>query len=123
MVKLARTPGEDLARLEDLGRRGDDLSRPVRVTHFFGLARYPGAKPVRAREEPEALGFEALVTEEVTGDGYWHVAAFGEAQLTSEEITRMRLQMEQLARRHQLIYHGWDRTLTVAQERDVSQGQ
>lgn len=111
----ARNPSEDSAKLDECRRWGDDLSQPLNTTYFFSLAKFPGEEPWRAGAELQSLGLEATVFEEGLTPGHWHVAAFAEETLSRETVARRRVQMEDLARRHELTYDGWDRTRNGAE--------
>lgn len=64
-------------RAEQAGR---DLVVPVSVTHFFSS---PGRHPQAVVRDLNDLEInDVVVDEEVTGDGYWHVAAFTTCLLT-----------------------------------------
>ena len=53
---------------------GRDLSREVKITHFFS-ATGSETLPTRALLEAEGMD-EIIVDEELAGDGFWHIAAF-----------------------------------------------
>jgi hypothetical protein len=86
-----------------------DTERPISVffSFFFNL---PGA--LAACEELRTLGWpEASADEEVTGDDLWHVYTSGRRQRVSDAaITRLRVEMEDLAERHQGTFDGWNVT-------------
>ena len=85
-----------------------DTERPIAVffSFFFNL---PGALAVC--EELRTLGWpKASVDEEVDGDDLWHVyTPGGRRYLVSDAaITRLRIEMEEVAERHQGRFDGWD---------------
>lgn len=86
-----------------------DTDRPISVFFTFAF-NLPGA--LAACDELRTLGWpRASVDEEVTGDDLWHVYTSGRRDLVSEAaITRLRLEMEDLAERHGGIFDGWDVT-------------
>ncbi|MGI5170393.1 ribonuclease E inhibitor RraB [Spirillospora sp. CA-253888] len=99
-------------------RVGRDVTVPVGVTHFFGLADPPGPEPVAARAALHAAGAgEVVLDEEVSGDGHWHAAAFCTLLMEDPEVKAAEQQMISLAARHHLRYDGWTVTLTAAEER------
>jgi hypothetical protein len=112
----ATTREEDRLKLDECRQRKDDLRGPLPITHFFSLASLPGPEPTAAGRELEALGYETIVTEELTDDGYWHIAAFGNEFLSVDGVATRRTEMEAFANRHQLSYDGWDRTRTIGAE-------
>ncbi|MEU4742841.1 ribonuclease E inhibitor RraB [Actinosynnema sp. NPDC023658] len=98
-------------RAEQSGR---DRSMPVSVTHFFSS---PGRHPeaiVQALNDLEIT--DVVVGEEVTGDGYWHVAAFATCPLTVSEAGGIERRMEQIAEDAGAEYNGWRVTLTAGEE-------
>jgi hypothetical protein len=100
------------ARAEQTGR---DLSAPVAVTHFFSS---PGCRPEAVVRALSVLGItDVTVDEEVTGDGYWHVAAFATCLLAVSEASRIEHRMEQIAQEANATYDGWQVTLTAGEER------
>jgi len=113
----ATTAAEDLAKIAECRRWGDDLSRPLPTSYFFSNSRQPGPEPWEAGDELERLGFQALVFDEV-GGGNWHVTAFRRELLSPESVARRREQMEDIARRYDLVYNGWDRARSLREEQD-----
>jgi Regulator of ribonuclease activity B len=98
---------------------GRDVSAPVGVTHFFSLAS-PGARPVATDTALAELGkLEVVADEELTGDGYWHVAAFGSLMLTGVAIRQVEAQMNNLAGITGVRYDGWQVTLNVREEHSL----
>lgn len=59
-------------------------------------------------DELRERGFEVVVDEEVTGDTYWHVAAFRLELLDAEDLDRTREELSTLATRFGGDYTGWD---------------
>ena len=113
------SPGERLQhdRAAALGR---DMSAPVRVTYFFGLES-PGSYPDATEEALSAMGIaEVTVDEEISGDGWWHVAAFTTLRLTPETIREFEQQMMRLAVVTGIRYHGWKVTLNVGELRQLA---
>jgi Regulator of ribonuclease activity B len=71
---------------------------------FFGNGR--GATD--AANALRQLGFDPVVVdEEVSGDGYWHVAAFKVTRLDKEELGRLRRSLTDVAERFGGEYIGW----------------
>jgi hypothetical protein len=104
------TPGERL-QYDRAVAAGRDVSAPVRVTFFFGLES-PGSRPDATEEALLAMGVaEVVVDEEISGDGWWHVAAFTALRLTPEAIHGSKWQMMQLAVATGIRYHGWQVSL------------
>ncbi|MDX8031817.1 ribonuclease E inhibitor RraB [Lentzea sp. BCCO 10_0856] len=65
---------------------------------------------------------DVVVDEEATGDGYWHVAAFGTLSLVAAEVSRAERQMERIAQDSDARYDGWKVTRTVGEDgRDLGQ--
>jgi hypothetical protein len=118
----ATTATEDLAKIDECQRWGDDLSRPLTTSYFFSNSRQPGPEPWEAGDELERLGFEAVVFDEA-GGGNWHVTAFGRELLSPDGVARRRAEMEDIARRYDLVYDGWDRTRTLEEERRGQQAR
>jgi hypothetical protein len=112
----ATTATDDLAKIEECRRWGDDLSRPLTTSYFFSNSRQPEPEPWEAGDELERLGFEVARDDE-GGGGFWHLAAFGRDVLSPEGVARRRAEMEDIARRYDLVYDGWDRTRTLEEER------
>jgi hypothetical protein len=63
---------------------------------------------------------DVVVDEEISGDGYWHVAAFTTLRLTPEAIRESMRQMMLLAVATGIRYNGWQVTLTAGEERQVA---
>lgn len=113
------SPGERL-QYDRAVAAGRDISAPVRVTYFFGLES-PGSRPDATEEALFAVGVaEVVVDEEISGDGWWHVAAFTTLRLTPEAIRESKRQMMRLAVATGIHYHGWKVTLNVAEERQLA---
>jgi hypothetical protein len=94
---------------------GRDVSSPVGVTHFFSLSS-PGAWPVATEAALADLGVrDVIADEELTGDGYWHLAAFDFLLLAPGTVHRREEQMHHLARVTDVRYDGWKVTLTVGE--------
>jgi hypothetical protein len=99
------------ARAERVGR---ELSVPVAVTHFFSS---PGRRPDAVVQALNGLEItKVAMDEELTGDGYWHVAAFTACLLTASEVVGAERLMEQVAQDAGAEYDGWRVTLTVGEE-------
>jgi hypothetical protein len=108
---------EQRARAERVGR---DVSAPVAVTHFFSSPGCHPAAVVRALRELAIT--DVVVDEEITGDGYWHVAAFTAILLTPRVVDQTENRMEQMARDAGARYDGWHITLTVGEEQRLRSG-
>lgn len=99
---------------------GRDTSAPVRVTHFFSLGS-PGSRPDAAKEALSAMGVaEVVVDEEISGDGWWHIAASAALRLTPDEIRESMRQMTLLGATTGIRYDGWRVTLNVTEERQLA---
>lgn len=100
----------DSAWLDDLVREGVVLGESRLVTQFFSFPlERDGAHG--AHLELQVRGWsEVVIDEEVTGDDYWHIAAFRLQTITAGAVSQMRDEMEDLARRYQGVYDGWDVT-------------
>lgn len=95
---------------------GRDVSTPVGVTHFFSLTS-PGTRPAATETALVELGMLEVVADgELTGDGYWHVAAFGSLMLTAMAIRQVEEQMNNLAVTTSVRYDGWQVTLSVGED-------
>jgi hypothetical protein len=87
---------------------------PVSVTHFFSS---PGRRPEAVVHALNGLEITDVVVDgEVTGDGYWHVAAFTTCLLTVPEAGAAERRMEQIAQDAGAEYDGWKVTLTAGEE-------
>ena len=74
-LEVGLSPGERL-QYDRAVLAGRDISAPVEVTYFFGLGS-PGDYPVATEEALSAMGItRVVVDEEISGDGWWFVAAF-----------------------------------------------
>ncbi|MEU0883357.1 ribonuclease E inhibitor RraB [Lentzea sp. NPDC005914] len=62
---------------------------------------------------------DVVVDEEVSGDGYWHVAAFGTLPLVEAEVSQAERQMERIAQDSDAKYDGWKVTLTAGEEQQL----
>lgn len=113
------SPGERL-QYDRAAAAGRDISAPVGVTYFFSLES-PGSRPDATEEALSATGVaEVIVEEEISGDGWWHVAAFARLRLTPEAIRKSEQQMMRLAAATDVRYHGWQVTLNAAEERQFA---
>ena len=85
-----------------------DTERPISVFFSF-LFNLPG-RVGGVRRTPNARLAQASVDEEVGGDDLWHVyTPGGRRYLVSDAaITRLRIEMEEVAERHQGRFDGWD---------------
>ena len=100
-----------------------DISAPVSVTHFFGLES-PGSRPDATEEALSAMGITRVtVDEEISGDGWWFVAAFPMLQLTPEAIVGAKRLMMRLAVATGIRYHGWQVTLNWGEEQQLASRQ
>jgi hypothetical protein len=93
---------------------GRDLSREVKITHFFSAT---GSEPLPTRALLEAEGMdEIIVDEELAGDGFWHIAAFTTLLLSPANANDAQDAMERIAQNTGVRYDGWRVTLNVAEE-------
>lgn len=99
----------ELARALQAGR---DISAPVEVVYFFSMH---GAEPVAAAAMLKDGGMRVVVDEEMSGDGYWHIAAFKEAILTPSTIHQANIAMERIAAQTRVHYNGWRVSLTIGE--------
>jgi hypothetical protein len=101
---------QDPAWLDDLVGEGIAVGETRLVTQFFSFPlNREGA--LGAGLELEVRGWnEVVVEEESTGGDYWFVAAFRLQVLTIEALSEMRDEMEDIARRYEGVYGGWDVT-------------
>ena len=118
-MRVEFSPGEHL-QYDRAVAAGRDVSEPVRVMYFFGLES-PGSRPDATEEALFAMGAEEVVVdEEVSGDGWWHVAAFTTLRLTPEAVRKSKQQMMQLAVATGIRYDGWKVTLNVGEQRQLA---
>jgi hypothetical protein len=102
---LIDSPG--LAEAADLAREAalaaDTAGRPLAAANAD--LPWPG--------EPHLVLWHAInvLREEISGDGWWHVAAFTALRLTPEAIHGSKCQMMQLAVATGIRYHGWQVSL------------
>ena len=114
-LEVELSPGERL-QYDRAVLAGRDISAPVEVTYFFGLGS-PGDPPVATEEALSAMGITRVtVDEEISGDGWWFVAAFPMLQLTPEAIVGAKRLMMRLAAATGIGYHGWQVTLGFGEE-------
>jgi len=94
-------------------RAGRDLTKPVAVTYFFSTQ---GSKPIEAEVALKEYGVNrVIIDEEISGDGYWHIAAFTGVQLTAPAIGYVNKEMESIAAKTRVKYDGWKVTFTVGE--------
>lgn len=117
-LEVELSPGERL-QYDRAVAAGRDISAPVEVTYFFGLDS-PGARPDATEEALSAMGITDVVDEEISGDGWCHVAAFPMLQLTPDEIVGAKRLMMRLAVATGIRYHGWQVTLNGIEERQLA---
>ena len=118
-MEVGFSPGERL-QYDRAVAAGRDISAPVTVTHFFALES-PGSRPDATEEALSAMGVaEVIADEEISGDGWWHVAAFTTLRLTPEAVHESKRQMMRLAVATGIRYHGWQVTLNVGEERQLA---
>lgn len=118
-LEVELSPGERL-QYDRAMLAGRDISAPVTVTYFFGLGS-SGHRPVATEEALSAMGFtDVVVDEEISGDGWWHVAAFTTLQLTPEAIVGAKRLMMRLAAATGIRYHGWQVTLNMGEEQQLA---
>jgi len=94
-------------------RAGRDVSAPVGVTYFF-FAR--GPEPVEAAAMLRDNGMRVVVDEEISGDRYWHIAAFTKVTLTASAIHQADSAMERIATQTRVRYDGWHVSLTIGED-------
>jgi hypothetical protein len=113
-------PDEDQRKLAAL--REAFGAQPVEIGQYFSS---PGREPAELAEELRALGFEVVVDEEVTGDGFWHIAAFRKESFTTSTLSVLRARIVELATLHDAKYDGWEwrTTLALQVEFPDAQGQ
>jgi Regulator of ribonuclease activity B len=87
---------------------------PTEIGHYFSLPQPPGREPAEFASELRDQGFEVVVDEELSGDGYWHVAAFRTETLTEWSLAEIRSMLATTARHHNMTYDGWNWRTTVA---------
>lgn len=87
---------------------------PTEIGQYFSLARAPGREPAQFASELRDLGFEVIVDEEVSGDGYWHVAAYRTETPTESSLAETKSMLATTARLHNMTYDDWDWRTTVA---------
>jgi Regulator of ribonuclease activity B len=118
-LQVELSPGERL-QYDRAVLAGRDISAPVEVTYFFGLGS-PGDYPVATEEALSAMGITRVtVDEEISGDGWWFVAAFAMLQLTPEAIVGAKRLMMRLAVATGIRYDGWHVTLTGGEEQQLA---
>ena len=118
-LEVELSPGERL-QYDRAVLAGRDISAPVEVTYFFGLES-PGDRPDATEEALSAMGItHVTVDEEISGDGWWHVAAFPMLQLTPEAIVGAKRLMRRLAAATGIRYHGWQVTLNFGEEQQLA---
>jgi len=89
------------------------LTKPVAVTYFFSTQ---ASEPIEAEVALKKYGVSrVIIDEEISGDGYWHIAAFTEVQLTAPAIGHMNEEMESIAAKTRVKYDGWKVTLTIGE--------
>jgi broad specificity phosphatase PhoE len=92
-------------RVRQAREAGYDPAGPVPVTYFFSS---PGRRPDTAAAALKELGQrDVILVEESSGDGYWHIASFGELILEPSRISAAQQQMSDLAQEHDVAYDGW----------------
>lgn len=96
--------------------------RPVgsvqRVALYFSRFREAGSPPPADFVlELERQGFEAVADEELTGDGFWHVAAFRREPVDESHLRRVLREAQALAISNGAQYDGWTWRTTVAEQR------
>ena len=60
-----------------------------------------------------------VTDEELTGDQFWHVAAFATLLLTTLDASRAEQQMDVLAKATGAAYDGWEVTLTCGEQQEL----
>lgn len=90
------------------------LASPVPVTYFFSAPQHDPTSAIVALRSKGIT--EIVVDEEVTGDGFWHVAAFSTLLLTDSAIQAAHRAMEELAAQTGVQYDGWCVTRAAGEE-------
>jgi hypothetical protein len=109
-----RLTAEDKQFLVDLAWEEQIPADPVEVTHFFSFPLNPtGAR--EAWDELKDAGFHGPLLEERDGDDFWHIAAKRKQSLAANVVAKMRVEMEELAKRHGGYYDMWDITQPARQ--------
>jgi hypothetical protein len=118
-LEVELSPGERL-QYDRAVLAGRDISAPVRVTYFFGPLSN-GHRPDATEEALSAMGITDVdLDEEITGDGWWHVAAWPMLLLTPEAIVGAKRLMMRLAAATGVRYDGWTVTLTYGEEQQLA---
>jgi hypothetical protein len=116
-IRSSIDAAQDAAILQECQEYGEDLARPLAVTHFFSLAEMPGPEPREAVKKLKARCLRVVWDEERSADDLWHVAAFVSEVLTPASTAQMRAEMDAFASANGLTYDGWARTRTGQDER------
>ncbi|HEX8099305.1 MAG TPA: ribonuclease E inhibitor RraB [Actinomycetota bacterium] len=83
---------------------------PVQIAHYFSS---PGHRPDELADELRGEGFDVILDEELTGDGFWHAAALRREALTESALSNLKTAMRQVAERYRANYDGWDWRVTA----------
>jgi hypothetical protein len=75
---------------------------------FLHDSAFGGGSPDAVADWLKARGFDVMVDEEITGDGYWHVAAFRRDRLEPTSLLELNRELSDLAGRYGGTYDGWD---------------
>jgi hypothetical protein len=116
-IRSSTSAAEDAEIIQECLDYGEDLSKPLAVTHFFSLAEMPGPEPREAVKKLKARALRVVWDDEDSGDDLWHVAAFVTDVLTPASTAAMRGAMESFANANGLRYDGWARSRTGQEER------
>jgi hypothetical protein len=118
-LEVELSPGERL-QYERAVLAGRDISAPVKVTYIFSLVS-PGEYPSATVGGLSAMGVTDLVVDEqISGDGWWFVAAFPMLRLTPEAIVGAKRLMMRLAVATGIRYDGWSVTLNAGEEQQLA---
>jgi hypothetical protein len=84
--------------------------------HFTAFGEPGSLAPTSLIGLLRAAGCSVTVDEEMSGDGYWHVAAFRHAALGEQPLMDAMVEMSRLADQTSTRFVGWDFAQTVAGE-------
>ena len=105
--RAPKTPEEaDRLALRQLAMRGADLSKPRHVMHFLLFADEADARA--AEEEIGEGSWSTLIEPPTEAVAEWSLRVDGERIVGAETIAAFRAQLEQVARRHDGEYDGWE---------------
>jgi len=93
------------------------VASPIPVTYFFSTPQHDLTSAIVALRSTGIT--EIVADEELTGDAFWHVAAFSTLLLTDSATQAAHRAMEELAAQTGVQYDGWCVT-RAAGEDDLS---